>query len=400
MNNKILSLLIAGVLSTTAIVALAEGVEKTEDVTLISAEETIATNEFTGIVKSVDENNIVIEVETENGAVEVAFVITDKTVKEEVKAGDLVTVSSTSELLTKDIKEALSITAAVVEETEIATTVNKYTGTVKAVSDENVIVVFDDVESGMEVNFMITENTAIYKNNGEKAEAVKMGDNVTVCTESLLLTMDIKEAKALIINDEESVNAVYVDTFNKTEMGLLSSDGELVLNIEDEKIAEYDGKELLVFYEIATMSIPAQTNPTAVVVLSDGEVAGTQSVEISFKVGDSILKINGEDVEVETPYVVGEGTTLVPLRVISEAFGAEVNWDGETKTVVIIHNENAITIQIDNNKAFVNDGEETLEEAPQLTENGFTMVPLRFISETLGAEVSYDEATQGITVSL
>lgn len=400
MNKKILSLLIAGVLSASAVTALAEGTETANDVTLISAEETVAANEFTGTVKSVDEKNIVIEVETENGVVEAAFVITENTVKEDVKEGDVVTVSSTSELLTKDIKEALSISAAVVEEKEVKTTVNKYTGIVKAVSDENVIVVFDEVESGIEVNFMITENTAIYKNNGEKSEEIKMGDNVTVCSESLLLTMDIKEAKAVIINDAESSSAVYVDTFNKTEAGLLSSDGELVLNIEDEKIAEYDGKELLVFYEFATMSIPAQTNPTAVVVLSDGEVAGTQSVEISFKVGDSILKINGEDVEVETPYVVGEGTTLVPLRVISEAFGAEVTWDGETKTVVIVHNENTITIQIDNNKAFVNDGEETLEEAPQLTENGFTMVPLRFISETLGAEVSYDEATQGITVSL
>ncbi len=400
MNNKILSLLIAGAVSTSALVALAEEAETSNDITLISSEETVAVNEFTGTVKSIDENNIVIEVEAEDSTVEVAFVITENTEKEDVKEGDVVTVSSTSELLTRDIKEALSISAAVVEESEIKTVVNKYTGTVKAVSDENVIVVFETEEGEIEVNFMITENTAIYKSSGEKAEEVKTGDNVTVCSESLLLTMDIKEAKAVIINDEESASAVYVDTFNKTEMGLLSSDGELVLNIEDEKIAEYDGKELLVFYEFATMSIPAQTNPTSVVVLSDGEVAGVHSVEISFKVGDSILKINGEDVEVETPYVVGEGTTLVPLRVISEAFGAEVNWDGETKTIVIVHNENTITIQIDNNKAFVNDGEETLEEAPQLTENGFTMVPLRFISETLGAEVSYDEATQGITVSL
>lgn len=320
MDKKILSLLIAGILSASAISALAEEAVATNEAVLISAEETIA-------VKT-----------------------------------------------------------------------NKYTGTVKAVSDDNVIVVFDSVEDGIEVNFMITDKTAIYKNNGEKAEEVKMGDNVTVCTESLLLTMDIKEAKALIINEEDSTNAVYVDTFNKSEAGLISSDGELVLNVENED--EYDGKELLVFYEFATMSIPAQTNPTAVVVLSDGEVAGTQSVEISFNIGDSILKINGEDVEVETPYVVGEGTTLVPLRVISEAFGAEVNWDEATKTVVIVHNENSITVQIDNKSAFVNGEEKALEEAPELTENGFTMVPLRFISETLGAEVGYDEATHSVTVSM
>lgn len=49
-----------------------------------------------------------------------------------------------------------------------------------------------------------------------------------------------------------------------------------------------------------------------------------QKVEISFKVGDSTLMINGSPVTVQTPYVAGEGTTLVPLRVISEAFGAVV----------------------------------------------------------------------------
>ena len=45
-------------------------------------------------------------------------------------------------------------------------------------------------------------------------------------------------------------------------------------------------------------------------------------VEISFKVGDSILSINGAKTEVETPYIAGAGTTLVPLRVITESFAA------------------------------------------------------------------------------
>ena len=47
-------------------------------------------------------------------------------------------------------------------------------------------------------------------------------------------------------------------------------------------------------------------------------------VEIAFNVGDSILKINGIETEVETPYVTENNTTLVPLRVITEAFGAKV----------------------------------------------------------------------------
>ena len=58
-------------------------------------------------------------------------------------------------------------------------------------------------------------------------------------------------------------------------------------------------------------------------------------VEISFKVGDSTLLINGKSVTVETPYVAGEGHTLVPLRVITEAFGAKVEWEGTEKKIFL-----------------------------------------------------------------
>ena len=48
--------------------------------------------------------------------------------------------------------------------------------------------------------------------------------------------------------------------------------------------------------------------------------------------------------------------------------------------------------------ALVNGEEKTLEEAPELTDGGFSMIPLRFISESLGATVGYDNATAQITV--
>ncbi len=120
-------------------------------------------------------------------------------------------------------------------------------------------------------------------------------------------------------------------------------------------------------------------------------------VEISFRVGESVLKINGADVEVATPYVVGEGVTLVPLRVITEAFGATVGWDGDTQTVTLDYPGVNIVLQIGNPVAEVNGKAQTLLAAPELPESS-TMVPLRFISETFGATVSYDEATEAILV--
>ena len=125
--------------------------------------------------------------------------------------------------------------------------------------------------------------------------------------------------------------------------------------------------------------------------------AAEDKVEISFRVGDSTLSINGNDVSVEKPYVK-DGVTLVPLRVITEAFGAEVEWIGETKTIKLIYPDVNISLVIGSNTAEINGRAETLLHEPELLPPGVTMVPLRFISETFGAEVSYDDATKAIKV--
>lgn len=269
---------------------------------------------------------------------------------------------------------------------------NNYVGTVKAVENGVVTLTIGDAD----YNFRTTDATMMFDIEGAETE-VKAGDFAIVVSTSLLDTKDVKEAEVIVVTNEESATAVTVSKFTKDGDGLVSEDGELVLNIEGD-VAQYDGKKLLVFYDFATMSIPAQTNPERVIVLP--EVESDNKVSVSFCVGDSILSINGKDVELETaPYVAGTGVTLVPLRVISEAFGAEVNWDGDTKTVTVNYGDTEIKVVIGSNTATV-DGDIAfeLEVAPELSETGNTMVPLRFISEKLGATVGYDEATAGITV--
>ena len=81
--------------------------------------------------------------------------------------------------------------------------------------------------------------------------------------------------------------------------------------------------------------------------------ASKDKIEISFCVGDSTLIINGEAVTVEKPYVVGDGVTLVPVRVITESFGAEVDWDGNTKTVYLDYAGTNIVLQIEIGRAHV-----------------------------------------------
>ncbi|MGM9937403.1 MAG: copper amine oxidase N-terminal domain-containing protein [Candidatus Ornithomonoglobus sp.] len=481
MNKKIISLLIAGAMLSSAAAAFAADTE-INPISAVSAEQTAedkaAVNQYIGTVKSVDKNIVTVAVEAEDGEYEAAFWVTDSTPvydingneADEVKAGDKVIVLSTAGLLTKDIKP---VSALIINNEDIPGSVyydtfsksemgfissdgelvlniedeleDEYDGktllvfynimtlSIPAQTNPTQIVVLDDEEDepaeeteneaqavkqysgivesyeknlltvkidGESVTFATEENTPVYDLQSQEKSEIKEGDAVYVFSTSSLFTKDIKPAKAVVTGAADDITvSVKLDSFNDSEWGLVSSDNKLVINVEDKE--EYEGKELLVFYDITTRSIPAQTNPLAVIVLDeDKKKEENKKVSIFFKVGDCILSINGQDIEVEKPYIAGEGVTLVPLRVISEAFGAAVDWDGDTKTVSIGYGDKTLTLQINNKSASVNDEENTLEEAPQLTENGFTMVPLRFISEAFGADVSYDEETKGITVEL
>lgn len=102
----------------------------------------------------------------------------------------------------------------------------------------------------------------------------------------------------------------------------------------------------------------------------------------------------------DSPPYVDQSTnrTLVPLRFIAEAFGAEVSWDNFTRTATVKLNEKEIKIQIGNNSASVNGNFVSLDQPPVI-QNNRTMVPIRFIAENLGAKVDWDPATKTITIT-
>ncbi|MGC8942720.1 MAG: stalk domain-containing protein [Caldisericia bacterium] len=122
-------------------------------------------------------------------------------------------------------------------------------------------------------------------------------------------------------------------------------------------------------------------------------------VIIELFVGKKIATINGVSKEIDAPPFIKDGRTLVPIRFIAEAFGAEVQWDGTTKTVKIYLNSKNIKIilQIDNKIAYVNDNKLILDVPPLIT-NGRTFVPIRFIAESFGAEVRWDGNLKKITI--
>ena len=76
---------------------------------------------------------------------------------------------------------------------------------------------------------------------------------------------------------------------------------------------------------------------------------------------------------------------------------ATVSWDGSTQTVTIIKGITTIEIKIGSNVAYINSEEKTLD-SPAFIENDRTYVPVRFISEAFGAKVEWDAETQTVTI--
>lgn len=110
------------------------------------------------------------------------------------------------------------------------------------------------------------------------------------------------------------------------------------------------------------------------------------------------VKVNNELVVFDQPPVLENGRTLVPLRAIFEALGAEVGWDDPTQTVTASKGETEISLQIGSTQMNVNADIKTLDVPAKLV-NGRTLVPVRAISEAFGCKVDWVEGTQTVLIS-
>lgn len=99
----------------------------------------------------------------------------------------------------------------------------------------------------------------------------------------------------------------------------------------------------------------------------------------------------------EVPFVNESGRTMVPVRAISESFGAGVSWDGEKQEVKIVNGDKTILLYIDSNKALLN-GEEIILDSAPVIKGGRTFVPLRFIGESFGYNINYVATTKQIII--
>ncbi|GAB6181839.1 hypothetical protein JCM14036_31580 [Desulfotomaculum defluvii] len=100
------------------------------------------------------------------------------------------------------------------------------------------------------------------------------------------------------------------------------------------------------------------------------------------------LIVNNQLVRTDVSPQIINGRVLVPLRVISESLGTYVDWEQSSQTITINDQKTILKLKLNNKTSYINEQPIQLDVAPQLLANR-TMVPLRFISEQLGATVNW-----------
>jgi len=107
--------------------------------------------------------------------------------------------------------------------------------------------------------------------------------------------------------------------------------------------------------------------------------------------------VDGQLVNFDVPPVYTQGRVLVPLRGIFERLGATVDYDARTEHIVAIRGAQSVELTVGSRQARVNNTPQLLD-VPAYAVNGRTLVPLRFISESLGATVQWNDATQTVLI--
>lgn len=109
------------------------------------------------------------------------------------------------------------------------------------------------------------------------------------------------------------------------------------------------------------------------------------------------VKVNGQSITFDQAPIIDNGRTLVPLRAIFEALGASVEWYSETGTVVSKKGKTTVKMTI-GSSTMQKDGKDITLDVPAQLINARTLVPVRAIAEAFGCNVDWNGNTQTVTI--
>ena len=98
--------------------------------------------------------------------------------------------------------------------------------------------------------------------------------------------------------------------------------------------------------------------------------------------------------------VIRDNRTLLPVRAVIEALGGTVGWDGEKQQVSLKMKTKTLYLQIGSTRLWDNKKKEWEMDTAPVIENGRTLLPIRAVTEYFGATVDWEEASRTVTIRL
>lgn len=127
-------------------------------------------------------------------------------------------------------------------------------------------------------------------------------------------------------------------------------------------------------------------------------IASTQALAQSLIPPHANVLLDMSPVKFPVEPYIETGTTMVPLRALGEALGAEIGWDDNARAATYSKDGLTLVVTIGETSILTSEGQTVLMPKPATLLNGHTMVPVRLFSEILGYQVFWEQATHTVKI--
>jgi hypothetical protein len=128
---------------------------------------------------------------------------------------------------------------------------------------------------------------------------------------------------------------------------------------------------------------------------------GEENKTATFVVGESKYTLEGVEITMDVAPYIKDGRTFLPIAYVAQACGISTNnivWDAANQTVTLMKGDKVVQLKIGSTTLLVNGAALTLDAAPEIN-NSRTCLPVALVARAFGESVSWDAATQTITIT-
>lgn len=224
--------------------------------------------------------------------------------------------------------------------------------------------------------------------NGTPTVAVSSGDAVI---SNVRTSGDRNQLWFTIDSESDTASTIKVSGVN-LELDRTVPEGDVVLEVRGSAVSET---------EVYTRW--ANNKPVASVAIANTATpapADQSAVETVFTLGSTSYSVNGESRTADVAPYSENGRTYLPVRYVADALGVtpqNILFDKATSTVTLLKGDRVVQIKLNTNQLIVN-GSVIAMDVKAVTKDNRTVLPIRWVGQALGADVSYDETAKTITV--